>query len=101
MDRIIDKSVIIVCCTAVLVVMPQSTLFVVGLLLILAVTALQEVHLLPRSFLWGMLYVYLIATIPVSTFAVFIPLIAYDCMRMKHWLLKLSWLLPLFFNLPV
>jgi hypothetical protein len=48
MERIIDKIIITIGCIAVLIIMQLSTAFIVGLLVALAISALQETQLLSR-----------------------------------------------------
>ncbi len=95
MERIIDKLIVLVCCLLVLMFTEQTTMFVIGVLIALAVSALQEAKVLPSKALKAVLFAYLIAAIPLQAFLLFIPLIAYDCFRMKNWLLKLCWTVPL------
>jgi len=95
MERIVDKSIILVCCVAALFLIQQSTVFIVGLLLVLTVSSLQEIVRLPEGIKALGLGLYLVAALIFPVFAVFIPLIAYDCLQLENAIFKLSWLAPL------
>jgi len=95
MERIIDKVIITICCLAVLFLVPQTVIFIVGLLLALAVSSLQEVPAIPGKLRTSALIAYLVAALFLPGLATFIPLIAYDCLRLKNWFLKLCWVAPL------
>ena len=95
MERAVDKTIIIICCFAALLLIEQSTAFVVGLLLVVAISALQETAFVPKRLEICGLYAYLAAALVLPMFAVFVPLIAYDCLQRKNWVLKLCWVLPL------
>jgi len=94
MERIIDKTIIGICCLAVLFITPPTVSFIVGMLLAVCISALQEATLLPRKVLAGGLYAYLAAALMFPAFALFVPLIAYDCMQRRNLALKLAWLIP-------
>jgi len=95
MERVADKVIIIICCIAVLLLIPQTVVFVIGLLLALAMSSLQEVTRIPQPVRSGTLFAYLVAALIFPGFSVFIPLAAYDYLRMRNWLLKLCWVVPL------
>ena len=96
MERIVDKTIIAICCLAVLLLIQPTTAFVVGMLLALAISALQETSFLPKKVLAVGLYAYLAAALIVPACGLFVPLIAYDCVQKKNWALKLCWVLPIF-----
>jgi signal transduction histidine kinase len=96
MERMVDKGIIFLVCGAVLFLIPQTTAFIVALLLALTASALQEISSVPKSLRAAGLYAYLGAGIAFPLFVTFVPLIAYDCFRTKNWLLKFCWTIPLF-----
>ncbi|MCL1891303.1 MAG: histidine kinase [Coriobacteriia bacterium] len=95
MERLIDKSIILLVCLAALFLVPQTTVFIVALLLALIVSSLQEINYVPPALKLAGLCVYLALVVVFPVFAVFVPLLAYDCLRAKNWVLKLCWVLPL------
>jgi len=94
MERIIDKGIILFCCFAALFFVQQSTILIVGLLLALTVASLQEIVRIPKVVKLLALGAYLLAAIFLPVFVIFVPLMAYDCLREKNWAIKASWALP-------
>lgn len=95
MDRIIDKTIVSVCCITALLIVPFTTEIVVGLLLAVCVSSMWEVPFIAAALRKAFLVAYLVACLFFPYFSLFVPLIAYDCWRMKNVALKLCWLVPL------
>ncbi|MCL1798626.1 MAG: histidine kinase [Eggerthellaceae bacterium] len=95
MERMVDKGIIFLVCGAVLFIIPQTTAFIVALLLALTVSALQEISSVPKPLRAAGLFAYLVASLVFPVLTTFVPLIAYDCCRAKNWLLRLCWVMPL------
>lgn len=91
MERLLDKTIVLVGCVAVMFFMPFEAAQVVGLLTSLAISSLHEVPAVPRGVRAAMLVAYLAVALFVHDFSLFIPLIAYDCMRAESWIVRLCW----------
>lgn len=91
MERLLDKMIVLVGCVAVMFFMPFSAAQVVGLLLSLAISSLYEVPAVPHRVRTAMLVAYLAVALLVHDFSLFIPIVAYDCMRAKAWAVRLCW----------
>ena len=94
MERIVDKTIIAICCLAVLFLTQQTVFFIVGLLLAVSICALQEITPVYEKIRASALYAYLVIALVFPVFALFMPLVSYDCMRKRNWALKLCWILP-------
>ena len=104
MERLLDKVIVLVGCAAVVYFMPFAPAQVIGLLLSVVVVSLYEVDALPLRFRTALLIAYLIAALFVHELTLFVPLIAYDCMRSEALPIRFCWIVcPLVANsaLPV
>lgn len=91
MERLLDKMIILVGCVAVMFFMPFASGQVVGLLVSLAVSSLTEVTAVPRRVRTGLVLGYLGIALFVHDFSLFIPLVAYDCMRSESPAVRFCW----------
>lgn len=95
MERLLDKAIVIACCLATVLAAPFSTGIVVGMLIALTVSGLFELSSIPRFFRWAALVLYCASALFVHQFVLFVPLIAYDCLRTEPAALKGCWIVPL------
>lgn len=96
MERIIDKSIVFSCCLVTLLFFAATTEVVVGLLCAVTISALREAPVTFQKASEVLGYGYLVAALFFPGFVVFVPLLAYDLFRMRHWPVRLCWLIPLF-----
>lgn len=99
MDRVFDKSIILIGCTASLFFVPFSTFFVVAFLTAIVVAFLSEINAVPTVLFRSCIGLYLIVALFIPEFVLFIPLVSYDYLRKESWFLRLVWLVPLFVGL--
>ena len=95
MDRIADRTLIVLCCFAVLLLMAPAAITgvsVASLLLAIIVAALSELPWAPRWLRRGCALLYLCAALFVPTAAAFIALVIYDFVRARSWTLRLAWI---------
>ncbi|MDR2492268.1 MAG: histidine kinase [Coriobacteriales bacterium] len=104
MERIIDKGIILIGCMAVVLLVPLGVELVLAFLCSLTVSALCETRL-PFGLARRLLpFVYLLASLVIPLFALFVPLVAYDCFGERRLPLRLAWAVPLvaaFVRLPL
>lgn len=91
MERLLDKAIVLVGCTAAVFFLPFDTLQVVGLLLVFTVSSLYEVSFVPLQARTGLLVAYLVLALFVHPFLLFVPLVAYDCIRSKWLVVRVCW----------
>lgn len=99
MERIVDKSIILLCCVSTLFFVPYSIGVVVGILCAITISALQEIAFLHAAIRKALLFFYLIIALVIPGFIPFLPLITYDCFRLRPVVLKMSWLVPLLLSI--
>ena len=91
MERLLDKVIVLVGCVAVMFFMPFREMQLVGLLTSLAISCLFEVSAIPRRARAAFLIAYLVSALFIHEFSLFIPLIAYDCMRAEPLVVRFCW----------
>lgn len=91
MERLLDKVIVLVGCVAVMFFMPFAVAQVVGLLVALAVSSFAEVTSVPQKVRTALLVGYLAIALFVHEFALFVPLLAYDCMRSESYVARFCW----------
>ncbi|WP_180326495.1 sensor histidine kinase [Raoultibacter phocaeensis] len=99
-----DKTIVLVGCVAVMLFIPFSASHVVGLLVALAISGFAEGPSVPQRVRGALLVAYVVIALFVHEFSLFVPLIAYDCMRSESYIMRFCWVVcPLVANdvLPV
>lgn len=94
MERIIDKLILLVCCSAGMVIFPFSTVSLVAGLLAVTTSALHETGFVPQKVRNAISVGYVAAALFVPEFVLFIPLVAYDCFAIGNLFLKVCWIIP-------
>ena len=92
MQIILDKAIIFVCCLTALIYTSLQTELTVALLTALLTSALRETSLFTKQIRAALPLAYLVLPAISQMFFFFVPLIAYDCFRLKPMALKVSWI---------
>jgi signal transduction histidine kinase len=93
MNRIIDKSIIILCCMPVLLLVSFTSVYVVAFLMAIVVASLYE--LIPGNLRVPISCVYVVCALFVPAFIVFLPVVVYDCLRGEQKPVRFLWVIPL------
>lgn len=97
MERILDKGILLFCCSSVLLYVGYNDPIVVTFLCALLVSAFRETSLFTPGLRAIPPLLYGLLTLAFPAFFFFTPLMAYDCFRMKPVILKVFWVLPFLF----
>jgi len=92
MDRLTDKTLVALCCFALLLLLAPQVATVAGFLLAVIIAAAGELRRIPRWLWLGCVLLYLCATLAIPAFIPFVPLVIYDCVRTESWILHLAWI---------
>lgn len=88
-ERLIDKVIVLVCCLAGLVVVPEGTAPVVALLCAVTVAGLAECSSRPLALAPSAGYA--LAAVVMPPFALFVPLVAYDLFASRNPIVRWCW----------
>lgn len=94
MDRVFDKSIILIACAASLLFAPFNTFLVVAFLVAIVIAFLSEITVISPILSTSSVGLYLVLALFLPEFALFIPLVSYDYLRKDSWVFRLIWLIP-------
>lgn len=94
MERLLDKSIIAICCLTAFLTVSVSAFAIAGFLVALAVAAFCEVA--PLAARRALVAAYAAAATAFPELAAFLPLIVYDCMCDEAIVVRCIWAIPLF-----
>lgn len=97
MERVVDKTIVLICCLAVLVSVSWEPALLVAMLVAIGASALSE--MLPQRVMPIPSLAFALVTLVLPPFAVFLPLSVYDLARDEHAVVRMVWLLPMLVTL--
>lgn len=97
MERVLDKLILLLCCSAVVFYEGFSDPLVGAFLLAVLISAFRETLLFTELMRSIPSFIYIALTLVFPALFFLLPLAAYDVFRVKPVVLKLCWVLPFFF----